>query len=70
MNEIWLKLGGDKGGGTTKHCFQLVNIRNPNSPSYTCVISIFEASDSYTNLKIVADRFRDQINDLQEQQWK
>lgn len=37
--------------------FQIVNTVNPNSPNNTCIFSIFEASDSVTNLKVVADRF-------------
>ena len=29
-DEIWLKLGGDKGGGSLKMCFQHLNIPSPN----------------------------------------
>jgi len=55
-DEIWLKLGGDKGGGTFKMCFQHLNVTSPNAPENTCVISIFEVPDSYTNLKIGLSR--------------
>lgn len=47
--EIWLKIGGDKGGGTFKMAVQIVH---PNSPNNTCVFSIFEAPDSVTNLTV------------------
>lgn len=69
-DEVWLKLGGDKGGGTFKMCFQHVNITNPNAPENTCVFAIFEAPDSYTNLKIALGRYMDEINDLQKRTWR
>ena len=47
QGEIWLKLGGDKGGGTFKMCFQILNVPNPNSPINTCVFSIFEGTLSF-----------------------
>ena len=55
-DEIWIKVGGDKGGGTFKMVFQILNTRTPNSPASTCVFSIFEAPDTVTNLKVVGDR--------------
>ena len=30
-NEIWLKVGGDKGGNSFKMSFQIVNVNKPNS---------------------------------------
>ena len=36
-DEIWLKLGGDKGGGTFKFGFQHLNIPNPNASNNTCL---------------------------------
>ena len=35
--EIWVKLGGDKGGKTFKMNFQLVNVPAPNSVRNTCI---------------------------------
>ena len=69
-DEIWLKVGGDKGGKSFKMSFQVVNTKAPNFPSNTCVFSIFEASDSVTNLKVVGDRFGDEVGHLEEQTWK
>ena len=51
-------------------CFQIVNTKAPNSPSNTCVFSIFEASDSVVNLKVVADRFGEEIGKLEDEKWK
>ena len=61
---------GGKGGKSFKMSFQVVNTQAPNSPSNTCVFSIFEASDSVTNLKVVGDRFGDEVGHLEEQTWK
>ena len=31
-DEVWIKLGGDKGGGTFKMSFQIVNVPSPIVP--------------------------------------
>ncbi len=31
-----MKFGGDKGGGTFKMSFQIVNVKNPNAANNTC----------------------------------
>ena len=51
-NEIWVKIGGDKGGGSFKMSLQLANIPHPNSITNTFVFSCFEADDTPTNLHI------------------
>ena len=50
QTEVWVKLGGDKGGNTTKMNFQIVNVPTPNSIHNTCVFCCFAATDSVTNL--------------------
>lgn len=69
-DEIWLKVGGDKGGGSFKMNFQIVNVAHPNSPENTCVFCIYEASDTLTNLHISLDRYRSQVNNLESQIWR
>eukprot|EP00731_Ephydatia_muelleri_P022772 Em0015g355a len=59
-NEVWLKLGGDKGGGTFKANFQIVNVAAPNSVQNTCVFCCFAAGDSFANLHIALDRYKEQ----------
>ena len=49
-NEIWLKLGGDKGHGSFKLNLQLCNIQHPNSQRHTTLLSMCMAGDSITNL--------------------
>ena len=64
MIKIWLKIGGDKGGGTFKMNFQIVNVSTPNSVHNTCVFCCFTAGDSVSNLHVALDRFKDQVEHL------
>ena len=66
---LLMRSGGDKGGNSFKLSFQIVNSQS-NSPSNTCVFSIFEAGDSVTNLKVVGDRFGNEIGSLENHTWK
>ena len=68
-DEVWIKLGGDKGGGTFKMSFQIVNVPSPNCPQNTCVFCCFEADDSVPNLHVALDRFQDQEKELQKIKW-
>ena len=63
-DKIWLKLGGDKGGGLFKMKFQIGNTHAPNSVHNTCVFSCFEAEDTRTNLHVALDRFRAEVTAL------
>lgn len=69
-DEIWVKIGGDKGGGSFKMNFQICNVKNPNSKTNTCIFCAFLAYDSVTNLHVALDRYHDQINDLQAMKWR
>ena len=69
-DEIWIKIGGDKGGGTFKMAVQIVNVIHPNAPNNTCVFCIFEGPDSVTNLTVMSHRFREQIDALKSKEWK
>eukprot|EP00731_Ephydatia_muelleri_P011671 Em0006g565a len=68
-SEVWIKIGGDKGGGTFKMNFQIVNIATPNSVHNTCVFCCFAAGDSVTNLHAALDRFKDQVEHLNGMKW-
>eukprot|EP00731_Ephydatia_muelleri_P009881 Em0005g467a len=70
QTEVWVKLGGDKGGNTTKMNFQIVNVPTPNSIHNTCVFCCFAATDSVTNLHSALDRYRDQVKQLQGMKWR
>ena len=68
--EIWVKLGGVKGGSSLKMSFRICNVEHPNSPSNTRAFCVFEAADTPTNLRIALDRFRDQVNNLGAMTWQ
>ncbi len=69
-DEIWIKIGGDKGGGSFKMNFQICNVKSPNSKNNTCIFMLFEASDSVSNLHVGLDRYRDQMEKLQTLKWR
>ena len=54
--EIWLKIGGDKGGGTFKMSFQIANVENPAN---TCVFAIYEGPYTVVNLHDIYKQVED-----------
>ena len=68
--EVWVKLGGDKGGSSFKASFQIVNVPQPNSIHNTYVFAVFEAPDTPANLHIALDRYKDQVEQLQSTSWR
>ena len=63
-DELWLKFGGDKGGGSFKFCFQAVNRDRPNSADHTVVISCLMAEDSLANMHIGIYPFQTAVEEL------
>ena len=63
-HEVWIKIGGDKGGESMKMSFQVCNVPHPNSVKNSCVFAIFQAPDTPTNLHVAFESFRPQINEL------
>ena len=68
-DEIWVKVGGDKGNESTKLCFQILNMRNPNSVDFTHVFCMFYAHDYRTNLGLTIPLYADQILELDGYEW-
>ena len=64
-NELWIKLGGDKGHGSFKLNLQLCNTEHPNSLKSTTLVSVFKAGDSTSNLHIALDMYKEQVTELQ-----
>lgn len=64
-DELWFKIGGDKGRGSFKFNIQLVNIPHPNSVKKTKLLAVFKAGDSTTNLHVALDRYREHIKEVQ-----
>ena len=70
-NQVWLKLGGDHGGGSFKFVFQIANHVRPNSLENTIPISVLECHDTFANLSTMLSMYTEQIKDLQTStRWK
>ncbi|XP_071796273.1 uncharacterized protein [Asterias amurensis] len=69
-NEIWLKVGGDKGGNSFKMCFQIVNVNKPNSLENTVVFACYEGTDSLVNLQRTMPAMMEQIALLSTKKWR
>ena len=65
-DELWVKIGGDKGGGSFKMAMQIVNQPQPNSADHTVVFSCLEAGDSVANLHVCLDYFQQHIHEMQD----
>ena len=63
-DEIFLKIGGDHGGGSFKMSFQIANVYNPNK-----VFSILEAKDNKSNLMLCLERFKTHIAKFSQVKW-
>lgn len=57
-------------GGSFKMAFEVANTRAPNSTKSTIVFSMFEAPDNPHNLKMALDRYREDIDCLQNEKWR
>ena len=64
-DEIWVKLGGDKGRGSFKLNLQLVNTANPNSMKGTALLSVFKAGDTTTNLHTALNMYKEHVIEAQ-----
>ena len=69
-NEIWIKIGGDHGGGSFKLALQIANLQNPNSSSSTHLIQIAECKDSASNLHTLLFPLKQRLEDLKKLKWK
>ena len=68
-DEIFLKVGGDHGGGSFKMSFQVANVENPNKPENTVVFSVLEAKDYKSNLLLCLERFKTHIAKFSQVKW-
>ncbi|XP_072023307.1 uncharacterized protein [Amphiura filiformis] len=69
--QIWIKIGGDKGGGSTKVYYQILNVAHcPNSRYNSIVFCAYEADENVLNLHLALDRYIAQINSLLTANWQ
>ena len=53
---MWLKIGGDKGGGSFKTNFQIVNVAAPNSVHNTCSKIIYNIRKKRESTRITSQK--------------
>ena len=70
QSEIWIKLGGDHGGGNFKFSFQVANVSSPNATNNTVPVCIFNEKDTPANLETALGQYRSQIEELQNASWR
>ena len=63
-DQIWLKVGGDHGGGSFK-MLQIANIQSPNSKHNTFITCMANAKDSGHNVKEILCTYRKEIDALE-----
>ncbi|XP_071500072.1 uncharacterized protein [Diadema antillarum] len=68
--EIWVKIGGDKGGSSFKLMLQICNVAKPNSILNTNIIMMFDAVDSIFNLELALKGFSAEVDKLATKTWR
>ncbi len=58
------------GQKTFKFCLEVVNLNKPNSTNNTVILACSEATDLYTNLVTMLERFVGPLKDLMQSQYK
>lgn len=69
-SEVWLKVGGDQGGGNFKLCMQIANTAHPNATSNTIPICVFQEKDTPANLTTALGQYSSQIEELEKMTWR
>ena len=69
-DEVWVKLGGDRGRGTFKLMLQIANLRRPNSKHNTCLLAVAECKDTPDNLRWIIGPYKHHITELETMQWR
>ncbi|XP_030828702.1 uncharacterized protein LOC105439624 isoform X2 [Strongylocentrotus purpuratus] len=68
--EVWLKVGGDKGGSSFKMMMQIANVSKPNSVQNTTIVLMFDAVDNIFNLQLALQGFSAEIEHLTTTTWR
>jgi hypothetical protein len=63
-SKIWISIGGDAGGGTTKLVFNILNVEKPNSVHNVTIIGYYSGNDKGENLRIAFPNLPSEFNQL------
>ena len=67
-DQVWVKIGGDHGGGSFNPCFQLGNVAHPNSVKNTVPFLVFAAKKHACKFSNSFHPYADQIKQLKDQE--
>ena len=65
-----MKLAGDHGRDSFKISFQILNVEQPNSRYNTFIIGFAKVKDTYYNLKLMFDEFKENIHEIDKSEWQ
>ena len=68
-DKVWVKLGGDHGGGSFKLSFQIANTAHPNAAQHTIPFLVFAAPDTVENLTTTFKPYAEQVEQLMAATW-
>ncbi len=68
--ELWVKFGGDKGGGSTKFELQICNVEKPNAVNNIILLLIFDGPDNQFNIERTLPDIAFQVQALDGALWK
>ncbi|GFO01213.1 amine oxidase, partial [Plakobranchus ocellatus] len=70
-DEIWVKIGGDRGKNSLKFTLQIANIDKPNARQNTVVIAIAAVKDTHKNIeRFLQGGLGNELFALQSHSWK
>ena len=69
-DEVWIFFGGDKGGGSTKFHFEIINDQASGSRDAVHTYCLFEAPDSSENISKMLSSYRPELIKLQDPNFK
>lgn len=69
-DEVWVKLGGNKVGGSFKMSLQLCNVESVISIYNAMVFTIFNAGNNAFNLHVALQLYRKQVQEMTTARWQ
>uniref|UniRef100_A0A915HY61 Uncharacterized protein n=1 Tax=Romanomermis culicivorax TaxID=13658 RepID=A0A915HY61_ROMCU len=64
--KVWIAIGGDNGGKTTKLTLSIINVMKPNSVHNTRIIGFYEGADKADNIRTAFTHLSDQVRQIQD----
>ncbi|XP_041479492.1 uncharacterized protein LOC121427243 isoform X2 [Lytechinus variegatus] len=69
-DQVWIKFGGDHGGGSFKLAVEVCNVQNPNASHNTLIVGYYEGPDSVSSLQIMIRPIARQLKQMKKSKWR